>query len=78
MWVMGRAARANPRSREGGTPAAYASLHRLWRAVAFFGNDRSAFDRWLDDKAISSRQRQRLERLWQEQHPQPRVIIAHA
>ena len=74
---MGRASRRNLRSRDGGKPRAFCALHRLWRAVQYFGEDRAAFDRWVESKSLKDAERAWLERLWVEQHPQPLVTIAH-
>ncbi len=65
---MGREARANLRSTEGGKPAPFVSLHRLWRAVAQFHDDRPGFERWMDSRDLSLPHRATLEKLWSEQH----------
>ncbi len=73
---MGRAARLNPRSRDGGKPPAFASLHRLWRAAGVFGDDYAAFDKWASHPSITPDMRAKLEKLWTERHPAPMVSLA--
>lgn len=72
---MGRAARANPRSREGGKPAKYASFQRIVRAVKFFGDDRRGFEAWCQARSLSGHNLAALERIWDELHPKPLVTI---
>ena len=64
---MGSAARRNPRARAHGGPPAFQSLHRLWRAVAFFGMDRVGFEAWMNQYQLTEPQRAALEHLWQQQ-----------
>ncbi len=71
---MGRAARANPRSRDGGKPAAYCSFQRCLRAVRQFGDDRAGFLRWLDTTSVGDHQRAAMERIWSELHPAARRV----
>lgn len=73
---VGRQARANPRSPDGGKPRAYCSFQRAIRAVRVFGDDRKGFDRWLDSTAISDPQRSAMNRIWSELHPAPMVVLA--
>ena len=58
---MGWVARANPRSRNGGKPAAYVALHRLWRGVDHFQGDHRQFEDWMSRTMVSDAQRERLE-----------------
>lgn len=74
--VVGYAARANLRSTEGGKPRAFAGLHRVWRGVAFFKDDRAGFEKWRDSFVLSPNERAALEKVWTEQHPEPRVTLA--
>lgn len=73
---MGRLARLNPRSREGGKPKAYCSLHRVWRGVEFYKDDRAGFDQWIESRNVGDIDRIGLEKIWSEQNPQPRVSLA--
>ena len=72
---MGRAARANPRSTDGGKPRAYCSFQRCIRAVRTFGDDRAGFVRWRDSTAAGEHQRAGMERIWSELHPAPLVTL---
>ena len=80
---MGYAARVNHRSRSftnplapgQPVPAAYTSLHRFWRAVGQFKNDRAGFDGWLAGTVLSDAQRAGLELLWDKQNPEPLVRL---
>lgn len=72
---MGYAARLNKRSLAGGKPLAYVALHRLWRAVDFFQGDHRRFVEWLDSRAVSDAQRERLEFLWTKRYPAPLVTL---
>lgn len=73
---MGHAARANPRSTEGGKPPAYCSFQRCLRAVRTFGEDRAGFDRWLDTTSAGEHHRAAMNRIWSELHPATRVTLA--
>ena len=73
---MGWAAMRNPRSRTGGKPPAYVSLHRLWRACDFFLGDHDRFAQWLDAKQLDPHDREVLEFLWRKRYPPKRVILS--
>ena len=72
---MGRAARANPRSQDGGKPRAYCAFQRCIRAVRQFQGDRAGFVHWLDSMSVGAHQRAAMERIWAELHPVPRVTL---
>jgi hypothetical protein len=72
---LGRNARLNPRSQEGGKPKAYCSFQRAIRACQTFGDDAVAFRKWLDSTMVSDAQRARMEKIWSELHPQPLVTL---
>ena len=72
---MGRAARLNPRSTDGGKPRAYCSFQRCLRAVRQFGDDSIGFQRWLDTTSAGPHHRAAMERIWEELHPAPRVVL---
>ena len=72
---MGREARRNARSTDGGKPRAYASFHRCVRAVRTFGDDAAAFSRWLDSTSVGPHHRAAMERIWAELHPAPLVTL---
>lgn len=72
---MGWAARHNLRSPEGGKPKGLNALHRIWRAVQVFGEDRDGLIRWLDSTQVSDEQRATVLNIWDIQHPKPLVTI---
>ena len=72
---MGHAARNNPRSPEGGKPRPYTAFMRCVRAVRVFGNDRAGFVAWLDRTMVTDVMRDKMEHIWSELHPAPRVTI---
>lgn len=73
---MGYAARANPRSMDGETTHAEASKHRIWRAVAYFKGNRPGFEDWLAGyQQLPADYRATLERVWDEQNPDPVVTL---
>lgn len=72
---MGRAARANLRSPEGGKPAKFCSFHRCIRAVRTFGGDEARFHAWLDRTAAGPHHRAAMQRVWDEINPKPLVTL---
>lgn len=72
---MGHAARSNPRSTEGGKPAAYASFHRCIRACRTFHGDEGAFHRWLATTQATEAHVTRMQRIWDALHPKPLVCL---
>jgi hypothetical protein len=64
---MGRAARANARSTDGGKPKAYASFHRCIRACKTFG--------WLASTSATEAHCARMQKIWDELHPTPMVTL---
>lgn len=72
---MGYAARANLRSRDGGKPAAFVSLHRVWRGVSQFKGDRLGFEAWIESRNIGDGERERLDEMWRVQNPEQFVTL---
>lgn len=72
---MGRAARSNPRSQEGGKPKAYCSFQRCVRAVRSFGNDLVGFERWLASTSATEKHCTAMRKIWSELHPAPLVAL---
>lgn len=65
---MGREARANLRSLEGGKPRQYVAFQRVLRGIKFFKDDRAGFVQWLAGQPLTDDQWAQCERVWRELH----------
>jgi ferric-dicitrate binding protein FerR (iron transport regulator) len=67
---VGRAARANQRSLDGGKPRTYVAFQRCLRACRTFGDDRAAFHAWLASTSTTEAQCARMQEIWDALHPE--------